>query len=82
MKYLILLLSLEFIFTQVMRLDKAPSQYHGLANGAGKMKLDNFDDFQYYGEFEMGTPAQKTTIITDTGSMQLWIPTKKPECYN
>ena len=57
MKYLILCLSFGFIFTQVMRLDRAPSKYHGLTNRAGKMKLDDFDDFQYYGEFEIGTPA-------------------------
>ena len=29
----------------------------------------------------MGTPAQQTTIITDTGSDQLWIPTDKQTCY-
>eukprot|EP00828_Plagiopyla_frontata_P000569 TRINITY_DN0_c196_g1_i9.p1 TRINITY_DN0_c196_g1~~TRINITY_DN0_c196_g1_i9.p1 ORF type:complete len:323 (-),score=34.33 TRINITY_DN0_c196_g1_i9:58-1026(-) len=52
------------------------------SNGAGKLPLDNFDDFQYYGNFELGTPAQKTTLITDTGSNQLWIPTTKPQCYN
>ena len=37
-------------------------------NGAGKMKLDDFEGFQYYGVFTMGTPGQRTTIITDTGS--------------
>ena len=57
-----------FIFSQVMELGKTRSKFHTFSNSVGKIPLDNYDDFQYYGNFEIGTPVQMTTIITDTGS--------------
>jgi len=38
--------------------------------------LSNNKNMAYYGEIRVGEPGQKLTVIFDTGSSNLWVPTK------
>lgn len=46
-----------------------------------KTVISNFLNFQYYVSIYVGTPSQDFTVLIDTGSSILWIPSENCECH-
>jgi len=62
--------------------DRRAEQFErlGTLEGPPEVALKDVQDMEYFGEVDIGTPAQKFTVIYDSGSSNLWIPSKS--CTN
>lgn len=57
--------------------ESAAAELSAKFGGEGNVVINTFQNAQYYGEISVGTPAQTVNVIYDTGSSNLWVPSKK-----
>jgi len=55
--------------------DKLEAKYGG---SHADIVIQDYQNAEYYGEIEVGTPGQKEMVIFDTGSSNLWVPNTRP----
>jgi hypothetical protein len=62
----------DFVQTQLSNAAKGLKQTYNLKSD-GSIVINDYQNSQFYGEMQLGTPGQTFNVIYDTGSSDLWV---------
>merc|ERR550532_1892978 len=71
---------IDLIKSEYHRTSHVTQKYNAMFGGSADVALQDFQDAQYWGQIQIGTPAKTFQVLFDTGSSNLWVPSK--DCTN